>query len=132
MKRLKEVLLFLWTLPQQILGMLVVFFTGAIKERRQYEYAAYSFGYFGVSLGNFIIFGSAPGTETSYRHEYGHHIQSLYLGPLYLIVVGIPSLLGNIWDRIAHRNWTNMQRVTWYYSRFPEKWADQLGGVKRF
>ena len=126
--KLFKILLYIHQLPQNILGLLVLFFINPMKGTREFEYVSYSSGYFGVSLGNYIIFGSGPGTETSYKHEYGHHIQSLYLGWLYLFVIGIPSALGNIWDRIAHKNWTNMQRVTWYYSRFPEKWAQKLGG----
>lgn len=132
MKTFKKILLFIHQLPQNLLGLLVIFFTVAHKEDREFEYVAYLSSPFGVSLGNFIIFGKEPGSETSYKHEYGHHIQSIKLGWLYLFVVGLPSILGNIWDRIAHGSWTYTQREVWYYSRFPERWADKLGNVKRF
>ena len=59
-------------------------------------------------------------------HEYGHTKQSRKLGPLYLLVIGVPSL---IWAgcfkkyRIKHNKS--------YYSFFAERWADKLGGIKR-
>lgn len=58
-----------------------------------------------LSLGMFIFLtdkpprdrrGLVPHGEISRRmlvHEYGHTVQSLILGPLYLPVVGLPSLL---------------------------------------
>jgi hypothetical protein len=86
----------------------------------------------GVSLGELVFLPEEYDTHTTKDHEYGHSIQSRYLGPLYLLVVGIPSMLcNNLWDRWFHRGWTNQQRINWYYKRFPERWADRLGGVNR-
>ena len=85
----------------------------------------------GISLGRRIIIDSDSRiSEDTVRHEYGHQKQSVYLGWLYLIVVGIPSVCGNIIDRVFHKEWTSKERVRWYYSRFPENWADRLGGVE--
>lgn len=126
-----KVLLYIWTLPQNILGLLVILFTRAKKGSRDYEYLSSISPAFGVSLGNYIIFGRGQGTTIDYLHEYGHHKQSLYLGWFYLFIVGLPSLLGNIWDRIAHKKWSHKKREQWYYSRFPENWADNLGLVTR-
>jgi hypothetical protein len=131
---MKRVLLFIWQLPQNILGLLVILFTGAFKTKDG-RYWVTGKGGFGVSLGSFIIFGDMNGryipTEKSIQHEQGHQKQSLYLGPLYLIVVGIPSLLGNLWDRFFHGSWNYRAREKWYYSRYPENWADKLGNVIR-
>lgn len=87
----------------------------------------------GVSLGDYIILDNhgVVNSDTVY-HEYGHSIQSRYLGPVYLIVIGLPSLIGNIWDRVAHTKWSIAQRVKWYYNQPWEKGADKLGGVNRF
>lgn len=126
-----KILLYLWQLPQNLIGLLVILITNAKKTDAEFEYVANDFTPFGVSLGNYIIFGGTVRNENSYKHEYGHHRQSLYLGWLYLFIVGIPSLIGNIWDRIAHKKWTVKKRINWYYSRFPENWADNLGGVVR-
>lgn len=69
--------------------------------------------------------------EDGMRHEYGHTIQSRYLGPLYLLVIGLPSILGNIWDRINHKTWMYSKSCQWYYNQPWEKWADLLGRVDR-
>ncbi len=54
-----------------------------------------------MSLGMFIFVGTHKDTSRErcrsiISHEYGHTLQSLLLGPLYLIVVGAPSF---IWCR---------------------------------
>ena len=55
-------------------------------------------------------------------HESGHVKQSLYLGPLYLIVIGIPSILW-AW---SHR-WIAPRKS--YYWLYTEAWANKLGGL---
>ena len=57
-------------------------------------------------------------------HEYGHTIQSLILGPLYLIVVGIPSTL---WGFLPSLNQKRKKEGLSYFSFFTEKWANYLG-----
>ena len=84
-----------------------------------------------MSLGNFIFFGHEP-SQISIGREYGHQIQSLYLGWFYLLVIGLPSFIGCIWDILFRVNWSNEKRIDWYYHRFPENWADSLGGVQRY
>ena len=129
-----KMLLYLWQLPQNILGLLVILFTGAFKTKDG-RYWVTGKGVFGVSLGSFIIFGDMNGryipVEQTIMHEQGHQRQSLYLGPLYLIIIGLPSITGNIYDRIAHRNWDYLARTKWYYKQPWEHWADKLGGVSR-
>jgi hypothetical protein len=88
----------------------------------------------GVSLGryNFLDLDFFLTNEGRSRlHEYGHSRQSRMLGPLYLIIIGLPSLLGNIWDRLFHQGWESDERERWYFSLPWEKWADKLGGVSR-
>lgn len=55
-------------------------------------------------------------------HEYGHTIQSLILGPLYLIVIGIPS---TIWAFLFDKKRKEEQIP--YGAFFAEKWANRLG-----
>jgi len=57
-------------------------------------------------------------------HEYGHTIQSLILGPIYLIVIGIPSTL---WGFIPSLNKKRKNEEISYFSFFTEKWANYLG-----
>lgn len=104
---MKKVLLWLWQLPQNILGLLVILFTGAHKTAYKDEWVASKWPFFGVSLGNYIIFGGAGGSVDSLKHEEGHQKQSMYLGPLYLLIIGLPSIIGNI-----------IMRITWmFYSQ---------------
>ncbi len=91
-----------------------------------------------VSLGMFVFVTSEPYfydklkdeytmEDLSQRllvHEYGHTIQSLILGPLYLIVMGIPSTL---WGFLPHLNKKRKEKGLSYFSFFTEKWANYLG-----
>lgn len=90
----------------------------------------------GVSLGNYVLLGDCFEERLDIiAHEYGHTRQSLFFGPLYLILIGAPSGLGNLYDRIFHtkeRGWSYEQSYYWYYHQPWEKWADDLGGVDRF
>lgn len=125
---MKDFILYLWQLPQNLLGLLVIAFTKAKKKGEVYVAGRYRFG---VSLGSYIIFGGFF-NSTDKKHEKGHQKQSLYLGPLYLLLIGIPSILGNLWDRLFHRKWSSVKREKWYYSLIWEAWADKLGQVRRF
>ena len=58
------------------------------------------------------------------EHEYGHTIQSLILGPLYLIIIGIPSTL---WGFLPCFNIKRRSKSISYFSFFTEKWANFFG-----
>ena len=76
----------------------------------------------GIPLGECIIVGTRQ--ELTVRHEFGHVLQSRMLGPLYLMVIGLPSLLWAwLGDRIAPG-----KSYYWFYT---ERWADRLGEVER-
>ena len=128
---MKNFIFYMWQLPQNLLGILVIIFS-----KGKYEYTidgkdVYSTKRnFGVSLGKYIIVNNF-GYGDTVKHEYGHCLQSEKLGWLYLLVIGLPSALGNLYDRIAHRNWNYRSRIKWYYSQPWESWADKLGGVER-
>lgn len=126
---MKKFLLYLWQLPQNVLGMLVIAFTKAVYSTDYDIWVADGY-HFGVSLGRFIILGGHA-ESTSVLHERGHQRQSLYLGWFYLLLIGLPSALGNVYDQIAHQEWYLSDREKWYYSQPWEKWADKLGGVDR-
>ena len=55
-------------------------------------------------------------------HEYGHTIQSLILGPLYLIVIGIPSTL---WGFLFAKK--RYEKQIPYCAFFTESWANKCG-----
>ena len=81
----------------------------------------------GMSLGMFLFVpqGLRPEREAALlAHEYGHTFQSALLGPLYLLLVGVPSFL---W---ANLPWNVKKRSAQhipYESRYPENWAEALG-----
>ena len=134
---MKEVLLYIWQLPQHIFALLVlgvlrlrgkIFAECKVGEKRLVTVDVPGWG---VSLGRYVFMDKRYGPE-DWKHEFGHCAQSERLGPLYLPVVGLPSALANnLWDRLFHRHWPAEKRLRWYYSRYPEKQADRLGGVKR-
>ena len=79
-----------------------------------------------LSLGPFIFLNGRAGhvNDRLLVHEYGHTIQSLILGPLYLPLIGLPSL---VWFRTPR--FTNRRRAQGlsYYSFYTERWANHLG-----
>lgn len=91
-----------------------------------------------VSLGMFVFVTKEPyfwdklkdeyqKEELSKRllvHEYGHTIQSLILGPLYLIIMGIPSTIWGFWPSLSKKR--RDQQIS-YFSFFTESWANRLG-----
>ena len=120
---------YLHQLPQNLLGLLI-YFVNIKSVKRVYDsslnvwyYTAKHVSDKGISLGKYIFIDSdREVTLNSIRHERGHQKQSLYLGWLYLIVIGLPSLIGNILHRYIEFD---------YYSQLWEAWADKLGGVER-
>ena len=122
---MKNILLYLWQLPQNLLGLAVIAFTRAFRTKDG-RYWVTGVGGFGVSLGNYVIFGDMNGryipSEKSIKHEQGHQKQSLYLGWLYLLVIGLPSAVGNLLNRVIDFD---------YYKQPWEAWADKIGGIER-
>ena len=75
----------------------------------------------GLSL-DIFIFLSTPDADHLRIHEYGHTVQCLFLGPLYWIIVVVPSA---IWFHffIRYRKKRNIPYDTLYC----ERWATALG-----
>lgn len=86
----------------------------------------------GISLGLFVFvpndIGVSKGLQEYYNkmaiHEYGHTIQSLILGPLYLPIVGVISLL---WSSLPMFKRIRKEKKLPYSFCFTESWADKLG-----
>ena len=133
MKRIKQELLLLWQMPQLILCLLVgVFFEalGRVKEKTWIDdplddipawYISPMSGAFSLGLAVFIH--DTLRSDAVRRHEYGHCLQSRILGPFYLLVIGIPSLL---WAAY-HTAFRPKRSYYWFYT---ERWANKLGGVE--
>ncbi len=88
----------------------------------------------GVSLGKFIFVPKTKGLPDKsgptdrdvflLDHEYGHTIQSLILGPTYLLLVGLPSVL---WNRLPYFREKRRRTGRSYYSVIFERTASRLG-----
>ena len=123
---LKQVGLYIWQLPQNLVGLVVLCFCG---HKEKCSVAGIDFYYSktfpgGISLGNYVIIGSKY--EKTVKHEHGHQIQSMYLGPLYLLVIGIPSIVwAGLYGSIIKPT------TNGYYRFYTESWADKLGKVER-
>ena len=124
---IKNLLMWLWQFPQNMLALCI---EGILCE------AAYREGIVGgntmiyndvlptMSLGNYI-FVNTMSSQKYIQHEFGHSKQSDILGPLYLIVIGIPSLLHNIVHYLCSKI-----GIKWnYYSFYTESWSNKLVGI---
>ncbi len=76
-----------------------------------------------VSLGEFI-FLNEKADETILAHEYGHTVQSLILGPLYLLVIGLPSI---VWAGFPLFVSFRQKKNYSYYRFYTERWANFHG-----
>lgn len=133
MERFILFLLYLWQLPQCLVGLILSwYYKGTKKEYKlttHFKPDVYrsSLMHGGISLGYYVfVYKTAP-EKTTVRHELGHCYQSLYLGWLYLIVIGLPSL---VWATL-HTYCKKIRDKYDYYSFYTEMWADKLGGVQR-
>lgn len=129
----------LWGLPQTVLGLVLL-----LLHRKDGHFLYHGAvitcwrGRSSVSIGPFVFVTADPffcdrladrftREELADRllvHEYGHTIQSLFLGPLYLIVIGIPSTLWGWLPSLAKKR--HDQRIS-YFSFFTESWANRCG-----
>ena len=135
---MKQVLLYIWQLPQNLVGLLLV---AIYKPERKHIIDNGNIIYLstrmlgGISLGKYSLVNIGHYRlkredslkRDTVRHEaIGHAQQSRWLGWLYLLIIGLPSIA---WAGI-HR----IKRVAekWsYYAFYTEKWADRIAGVKR-
>lgn len=120
----KKGLSWLWCLPQNILGALLVKITKATKHE---DYYTYNLPWGSVTLGEYILIAPCHQNKPDViKHEKGHRIQSRILGWFYLPVIGIPSF---VWATFfeGYRRKHNKS----YYDFYTEKWANILGGVEK-
>ena len=135
-KIFRAVLFYIWQftygIVQNLIGLVMFAIyksKGAESERYHNAVITYidkkNFG--GVSLGMFIFINKNK--EGAYRHdtrihEYGHTVQTLILGPLWLFVIALPSI---IWCNIPY--FVKMRKIknVSYYWLYCEGWANECG-----
>lgn len=126
-KYIRNLMLFIWQLPQHIValiyfGYLVMMCKDLGVDSRYKQAVVIPCVMRGaVTLGNYVFVGLNSEYRKTVKHELGHTIQSKILGPLYLIVIGIPSItycsLRRIFPSLRKKN---------YYDFYTEKWANNL------
>lgn len=121
------ILLFIWQLPQNFIAVLMLPFLGKLELIACRNYAFCFIGekmQGGISLGSFVyVSKSLSKRETSIAHELdGHTVDSKRFGPLYLFIIGIPS--------ISWAGFRNTKKHPNYYEFYTEKWANKHAGLK--
>jgi len=116
---LLHIVLLLWMLPQNIVGLLFAAFTGWRYVGRVGGALIFRKGSStSVTLGHFIFIGDAAWGKVSIAsHEYGHHINSRWSGWFYLLIIGLPSAIACMFVTDHDK----------YHKFFPEKWAEKFG-----
>lgn len=81
-----------------------------------------------VTIGNYIIGNStirADANNSLFQHEYGHYLQSQTFGPLYLFMVGVPSILSASKHNGEHKfqkfEIDASRRAFLYFNKYVEK-----------
>lgn len=127
MNYIRNLMLFIWQLPQHLLAILYIGYLVmmckdlGVDSRYKQAIVIPCVMRGAVTLGCYVFVGLNSEYRKTVKHELGHTIQSKILGPLYLIVIGIPSItycgLRRIFPSLRKKN---------YYNFYTEKWANNL------
>ena len=127
MNYIRNLILFIWQLPQHLLAILYIGYLVmmckdlGVDSRYKQAIVIPCVMRGAVTLGYYVFVGLNSEYRKTVKHELGHTIQSKILGPLYLIVIGIPSItycgLRRIFPSLRKKN---------YYNFYTEKWANNL------
>ena len=125
-----------WGIVQNVLGFLL-FLT--VLRKRHYLFRTslvteWKFPY-SASYGMFVFLNREEDTSDPKKvlhkweydmlvHEYGHSIQSMLLGPLFLPVIAIPSV---IWATAPFFEKLRNRKKLSYHWLYCEKWANAMG-----
>lgn len=118
---------FIWQLPQSLIGLFMLIYFKIFGGTTLVSYKKLCFLYAapemrgGISLGNFAFVSTyyLKSPEVMAHEQLGHTWDSKLMGPFYLFIIGIPSIL-NVWF-----TFTNC-----YYSWYPEAWANRHAGLE--
>lgn len=120
-----------WGIPQTIIGLFLFFYCILNGCKAHFVRGMIGVGWHrndGISLGLFFFCPSkdfnSNGIFGILSHEYGHTVQSLLLGPLYLLLIMIPSLF---WCGLPYFRKYRIRTGTSYSKLWCEHWADYIG-----
>lgn len=127
MNYIRNLILFIWQLPQHLLAILYIGYLVmmckdlGVDSRYKQAIVIPCVMRGAITLGCYVFVGLNSEYRKTVKHELGHTIQSKILGPLYLIVIGIPSItycgLRRIFPSLRKKN---------YYNFYTERWANNL------
>ena len=123
MKKIKNsILLNLWQLPQNILGLLIkIFCFNKIKSNWwQWDYVEIIISKNiknSFCLGRYIFVNENLNNYNIISHEYGNYLLSRLFGPLYLFLIFIPNIINRI---------INGYNNHIFYKIYPSRWANNL------
>ena len=116
----------IWGLPQNLLGFLLMLYHRHDPRSTYRGCMVIHWGGSGsMSLGMFLFIGNKSDRRVLV-HEFGHSVQSMILGPLFLPVMGIPSFL---WCNLQPFRKLRRERNVSYYRFYPESTANWLGSL---
>ena len=125
-RAIARIWLVLWGLPQTVVGLVMCCALHRGGPHRQFSYRAAIVTEWrlqsGLSLGMFV-FAPQGCPQSLLAHEYGHTLQSMLLGPLYLPVIVVPSL---VWAGMPTLDRMRARRGYSYYRFYTERWANLL------
>lgn len=118
---------FVWQAPQSIVGLFMLIFFAIFGKVKLISYKKLCFAFEadlmsgGISLGNFAFLSpiSAKKLPVVAHEQEGHTVDSKIWGPLYLFVIGLPSLI--------HAAGNNYEC---YYDFYTERWANKHAGLE--
>lgn len=119
------ILSFIWQLPQNLVALVMLPFLGKL---RLISYKKLCFAFEGekmaggISLGNFAFLSpylAKKAADVAHEQE-GHTWDSKLMGPLYLFIIGLPS----IFHAAFHKN------CPCYYHFYTERWANKHANLE--
>ena len=122
-----------WQLPQNLLGIIwkMIKKESVITSISNYDIRSVDAEAYLMKAGGAVTLGKYVFISQTYRdqgmtikHECGHVKQSKMLGPLYLIVIGVPSIL-HAWLN----DYIGCDEESGYSHFYTEKLADKLMGI---
>jgi len=137
MKTFKLVLFYLlhwtWALSQNLVGGIGFLLLRGKHRHERFHGSIVTYvdkeGFGGVSLGMFIFMNPSRNNgwlHDTRIHEFGHCVQSILLGPLYWLVVALPSIL---WCNLPSMVRRRKEKDISYYALYCEGWANVWGAA---
>lgn len=122
---------FTWALPQNLVGGIAYLILSRKHEHERFHNSVITYvekkGFGGVSIGIFIFINPDKKQDLLHDvriHEYGHTIQSLFLGPVWPFIIALPSV---IWCGVPALIKYRKEHDVSYYWLYCEGWANLWG-----